>query len=437
MSDHKVQHEDGGTEDEKGGCQPLCWIPIVMLFLCYALGICCLFFFSTGGLVLCILHFVLGTILVLSPYAVHRRSDKVMAIAAIVGMSLYICLLVATFVYAAWLLGQNAHSEVDLYASDKRPLLFPLLVAYAQHALLSPTRRLDAVDGPVGLDGLQGIENYEEERKMSPTMSVPEEGNMSPTTQMPEEGNVSPTTHMPKEGESHTSDSVFFPSAKHGERLSADGPAEDPLNILLPKEKGGTNSYLKDGQDQLIRVAQRKVEEIVADESLNPTVLRQGVKQLADFKLTKSDVKCIEKLSDPSADVADTENRFATLLDYGLFCGYTHYSVATLRKWPLSCEKDCHFDKFHFSNVRKDEKKGVKQAYELLEDINAMSMDQAQFCTVLARITYCKIGQDHLQHAAMAIMCMAVILCICLFGFGVKCITVCASIIDKENKRNA
>ena len=432
MSDFKAAERTSTVEDEERSWAPLCWIPILMAFLSFLLGICCLFFMSIGGLVLCILHCTVGCILVLIPYGVYQRAERLRAIAGIISTSLYMVLLVSTFAYAAWLLAQNARAENERGTEDGSPLITPSLDMYAAQSGFTSARRLEAADESMDLDALDmqeeaGLDSKNLSRVLRPPKQEdPGTLSSSSISSLPTDNRSPDATSEGRRLQSE--EELLFGSSD----LSSD-------SLTLKSKHGKSRPSFGSTQDKLLSVAQQTASEMLAEESssLNPVVLRQGAETLADYKPTKGDVKCLAKMQSGQEHLAGAHSRLYALLDWGLFCGYTRYSVSALRKWPISCEEDCHFGKLHFSRYRENEAKTREQGYAFMNSVQAMSKEQAQFCIVLAAIAACRIEEKYLQYGAMAALCFALIFCICLLGFAAKCLVECIFVANKDKRKVA
>ena len=303
---------------------------------------------------------------------------------------------------------------------DGSPLINPLLCIYANQAGFS-IARLEAVDEPVGLDGLQlpeeaglyakGASSVLESHAYGGLEAPP----LSLASSLPLERATA--KRLPEQPNLRSDGQLMF------------GTSDLPLDSLrLTSREAEARPNSGETADKLFSIAQQKAKEMLAEESssLNRVVPRQGAETLADYKPTKDDVECLAKTQSGQEHLAGANNRFLALLDWGLFCGYTRYSVSALRKWPISCEEDCHFGKLHFSRYRENEAKTREQGYAFMNSVQAMSKEQAQFCSVVAGITACRIEEKCLQYGA-----------ICRCGFAIKCLVDCIIIVANDKKKMA
>ncbi|KAL8433222.1 hypothetical protein ACSSS7_004007 [Eimeria intestinalis] len=123
---------------------PLSWMPHVLFPLSFLLGICCLFFMSSGGIVLCILHCVIGTLAALVTWGTRTKNHQIMAMVAVLLNFLYWLLLICTLVYTAWLLSQHVKAKRDYNKGVSSPALGPMLEQYSEYVSAE-----DGADGPV------------------------------------------------------------------------------------------------------------------------------------------------------------------------------------------------------------------------------------------------------------------------------------------------
>ncbi|KAL8425062.1 hypothetical protein Efla_001451 [Eimeria flavescens] len=278
------------TTDAPGSANPesaLSWMPHALFILSFLLGICCLFFMSSGGIVLCILHCIIGTLAALVTYGTRTKNHQLMAMVAVLFNFLYWLVLICTFIYTAWLLSIHAKAKKDMNNGVTSPALRPLLDAYSAYV------SGEEADPSPGARRLQAVEQ------------------------------------------------LFTTSARQ---------------TLL------------------------ELESLEKDTQYTPAVLRQGTTptKLTDLKFSQGDAKCLAKLAGDD-DFSDKVNkRVDAFLDYGLFCGYTKYKAGAMRKWPISCNDDCLFDKLHFSKIRKDNAKTKRQTDEFKVGLNAMGQEKGK-----------------------------------------------------------
>lgn len=386
------------SEDNESGCVPLCWIPIVMLFLGFGLGICCLFFMSTGGLVLCVINCILGPVFAYFTSRVFLKPGRMTAIIATCCNVLYVILLLSTLMYAAWLTAQTSRSIEEKNGAKDKQLILPLLEFYSSKAGMAKfSRRLDSIDASADFVRLS-----EEGSINGNTRNV--------TQEFPE---ISPLTS-----------SLFLST-------------EDNLAVWLPGQSNTQSEEHMEGAEDpstfnkpagLLLAGQQKAREMMGNQAifLNPTVLRQGT----TFAITNGDYACLAKTSDESF-AEKVLNRFVSMLDWGQFCGYTTYSVGVLHTWSLSCATDCHFDKLNFSRYRNDAEETVEQEKEFMKDVIGMSQEDAAACGLLASITACRIQDGSLQEGAVASLAVAMFVCIVLILFSIKNIILCFQVSDK------
>ncbi|KAL8452699.1 hypothetical protein Emed_001263 [Eimeria media] len=140
------------TLETHGSASPdssLSWMPHVLFPMSFLLGICCLFFMSSGGIVLCILHCVIGTLAALVTWGTRTKNHQVMAMVAVLLNFLYWLLLVCTLIYTAWLLAQHVKAKKDFNNGVISPALRPMLEQYSEYVddtdnSPSSRRRLEA-----------------------------------------------------------------------------------------------------------------------------------------------------------------------------------------------------------------------------------------------------------------------------------------------------
>ncbi|KAL8446831.1 hypothetical protein Emag_004592 [Eimeria magna] len=168
------------TLETHGSASPdssLSWMPHLLFPLSFLLGISCLFFMSSGGIVLCILHCVIGTLAALVTWGTRTKNHQVMAMAAVLLNFLYWLLLICTLIYTAWLLAQHVKAKKDFNNGVVSPALRPVLDQYSEYVEDSdeagPLRRLQAATNPLSRFtqiAASHLQNAEKEAFYSPVV---------------------------------------------------------------------------------------------------------------------------------------------------------------------------------------------------------------------------------------------------------------------------
>ncbi|KAL8425061.1 hypothetical protein Efla_001450 [Eimeria flavescens] len=343
----------------------LTWMPPIMFFLALSLGTCCLFFMSAGGFIFCVLHFVLGSLVALVTFGTRSKNSQLMAIFSVFGNTLYLLLLACTFVYAAWLLGRNARATRDFDNGTSSPLISPLIDLYA--------------------GAVAGDNDAEESRRLQDAEA--------------------PFTGRP----GHLQ-----------EQLAAASPIETSTFGLKDDFVRGLPTQLKGASpvDAMMQSARLTLEELQRSdkESVSPTVLRQGPPTRFDgLKFSKADGKCLLELETNEKLRINTFKRLHAFLDWGLFCGFTKYSVGALHRWPIACEDVCHLNLLNFSQHGEDLLSILQQAAYFKKAIESMGEQEIQMCAALTVVTACRMEQTKFPAGTMAALCLALLVSFCLF----------------------
>lgn len=353
--------------------KPLCCMSGWMFILAVILGVCCLFFMSIGGMTLCILHCVLGSFIALANYNASEKSSKVLSILAIIGNTFYLVILLSTFVCSAWLVALNVKARNDYNKGSFSSFVTPLLTAYMTAAGDSNIRRLSTAD-ELFSDAFQG-----------PTY---------PTILNLGEPNTLPVPLYSGDDGMQT----FSFSGKSLNNL--EGAAN--VRKLQPLLRNSMFSVALKGYQ-------------------SPTVLLQQSKKPEDLGFTDGQLQCLLKLTDDTFK-KNVAKRLTTMLDWGLFCGYTQYSVASMRKWGVSCKDYCHFDELSFRKYGDNTKEARKEAEDTLETIREMDKEDVQVCMLLSVATACRIEETHLATGVLAALFLALVFTFVLFFLSAACI---------------
>ncbi|KAL8433221.1 hypothetical protein ACSSS7_004006 [Eimeria intestinalis] len=373
--------------DTSGGEAPgspsssLTWMPPVMFLLAFSLGICCLFFMSWTGMIFCILHCVVGTLVALVTYGTRSKESRLMAFLTVILNALYLLFLVCTFVYAAWLLGRSASAARDFDYATSSPAIRPLIYLYAAAATGDDSalefRRLQAAGDTVPVDG----------------------------------------SHAPTE--------LHFPLSS----MNQDSPQH--LVNAFARQSGTQPGFSV--AEVLHSVESRARGEQPA---LSPAALRQGPPaRFEDLRFSDADSRCLLKLGQDERLAVDTFNRLHAFLDWGLFCGYTQYSAGALKKWPISCSKVCHLDLLNFAQHGDDILRIQEQANEFKRALSSMSEEELQMCGVLTIVTACRMEENRFPAGSMAALCLALLIAFSLFFVNTTCLVIGFKLLGKHKHR--
>lgn len=333
------------TLESHGSASPdssLSWMPHVLFPMSFLLGICCLFFMSSGGIVLCILHCVIGAVAALVTWGTRTKNHQIMAMAAVLLNFLYWLILICTLIYTAWLLSQHVKAKRDFKNGFVSPALKDTLERYSEF--------------------VQG-------------------------------------------GDVH----------------------------LIRRLQAATKPFHRFAQ-----LAAAHMEAAEREASYAPVVLRQGATptKLNDLKFSEADSNCLRKLQTDDDMAENTNKRVETLLDWGLFCGYTKYKAGAATRWPLDCNEDCRVDKLHFSNIRDNAEKSQRQSEEFVVALRSMGEEKAKMCAMLSLVTVCRIEETHFTQGTMAALSFALIFTVALLFLSAACLVACFKVIGKDrNKR--
>lgn len=141
---------------------------------------------------------------------------------------------------------------------------------------------------------------------------------------------------------------------------------------------------------------------------------RGGVDASGRFIFTAAEVDCLTRASEDFDEGEKVVARLHALLDWGLLCGYTEYSVAGLHKWPVRCGRACHFDELYFSRYRKNGKKAAEQIKEFIQHVHNIHTDEAKLCIALAAVTACQIEQKKMHRTVAVCGGVGLLLCLAL-----------------------
>ncbi|CDJ46663.1 hypothetical protein, conserved [Eimeria brunetti] len=404
-------------------CAPLCWNAILMLLLSFLVGISSLFIMSTGGLVLGIIYCTIGCALGFVPFALHKTQARFWGIISILSLVLLMLLVIASVSYIIWLLVQSNRAQDDMSSSEGSPLVVDLLGKYAERARSSTARRLyePGLSRPLDLEPLfdRGAVGAQGPAGDQPFPVLTGAGVETPTT------TTSTSTSSTASGK-HTQE-----QKDNKESGSATHQVEDPrsgeaLTVAAPGER----------MKELVDIAKKKADKIFTgdESSFYPTVLRQSWQPTGNIFLSVEDVECLENINYDNGSLTKSESQLSALLDWGLFCGYTSYTISVLRKWPVSCSSDCNFDKLNLSKYRHSTKKTEEQVNEFMEALDSMTPEQVEVCTLLATVTTCRTSELGLDSAAVTAMWIALTVSLFLFCAAIKGVVDCVNFLKNENK---
>lgn len=413
-----------------------------MMLLSFIMGVSCLFFMSSGGLVLGIIYCTAGCALAFVPFALHKTHERFWGIVSIISIVSLMLLLIASFAYTVWLLLQTSRAQNEMNGTDGSPEVSPLLGMYAQKATLGTLRRLQESRGSmssgvappsdVGAIDSQGPKGGQAFAVLSG------EGVEAASTT----SSTSTSSHLPRDSEDLDGELTTPPKQveEKEENWAATHQTEADHRVNNPKSITGEASTLPTRgkrMKELVTIARGKADKILVggESSFYPTVLRQSWESRENIFVSKEDFECLESLNSETGVLPRTEGVLRALLDWGLFCGYTRYSIAALRKWPVSCSDDCYFGKLNFSRYRNNKEKSEKQAKEFLEAVDNMTPAHAEACLFLATVTTCRIAEQNLDSAATTSMCIALVVSLALFFAAIKCLSDSIKFIRKDNKR--
>ncbi|OEH77506.1 uncharacterized protein LOC34618618 [Cyclospora cayetanensis] len=392
---------------------PRC-IPCFMFFLTFGVGLSCLFFMTTGGLVLCILHCSLGCFLVLIPCGARKSPELLCAIVALISNLAYLALVLSTLAYAVYLLGLNSLAEDARSRTTGSPLHEALLDLYARQGQLETSGSDDSAEGPME-EQSQGFSSGEPPMstvlltfKTVPSIAIP--STLEPDLRKLVEQALPQSKPLLSKSNSAKAAGEQMLNISH---TIADTLKYAPSHPYLQPSIGFSG-------DQLISPAQQHFGKFLPKEPPS-TSAELPVRSHRAFwfpQFTRGDLNCLEKMQSGTGEVSGAMLRAHVLMDWGLFCGYTQYSVGVLRKWPVSCKADCLFDKLQFSGYEKQAGEAEDQGALFVVEVNTMSREQALQCTALAVATACRIEEHHLQYGAIGALAVALLGCISLFGCG-------------------
>lgn len=159
---------------------------------------------------------------------------------------------------------------------------------------------------------------------------------------------------------------------------------------------------------------------------------RGGVDASGNFMFSAAEVECVTRATQNYALGKKVVDRLHALLDWGLFCGYTDYSVAGMRKWPLGCRGDCYFNRLHFSRYRENAEKTAKQTEQFIQEVQQLNLEKARLCTGMAAVTACRIEEKKLQRTVTVCAGLALLLCLVLASLSVSTLKASVSVAKRE-----
>ncbi|CDJ67025.1 hypothetical protein, conserved [Eimeria necatrix] len=393
------------------------------------MGICCIFFMSTGGLVLGVISCTVGCALGFLPFTLVKTQRRLWGVLSVISLTTLMVLLVATFGYGLWLLLQNLWAQSDMNTGYSSPLLVTCLDAYVQkagqtyqasiptpqdsmdsNAIKTPSGRVSDANDLVGTDGVSSSTTTEATTTLT-------------STQMPEE-------------EKRTNGQPGNSSTEAEEEAPHQSAAETPENISEPQDGEAQTTPSGNIMKSFIDVARKKIESVFQGEQspFYPTLLRQSWTGMENILVTSSDLECVHGMATSTEALVTAENFFRTSVDWGLFCGFTQYTFSVVRKWPMSCTDDCNFGKLHLSKYRSNEDQAKEHVEEFIEDLEEMTPEQVQGCILLATVTTCRIQQKNLDSIAISAMCISLIFAVLIFFAAVKCLVDCSKFVGKHDK---
>ncbi|CDJ57374.1 hypothetical protein, conserved [Eimeria maxima] len=406
------------------------------------MGVSCIFFMSTGGLVLGIIYCTAGCALGFVPFALYKTQERFWGIVSIISIVSLMLLLIASFGYCVWLLLQTSRAQKEMNSVDGSPLVVPLLGMYAQKAGFVSVRRLQETKVSKGLGviplfdgrtmGSRGTSGKQALRAL--TGAGDEEPVSTTSTSVSSrllEDSANIEARQTTSGEPIKESANSEAAVQHTESGHVGNSWESTSGEALKMPVSGKT------MSALVSTAKKKADKLLVggDSSFYPAVLRQSWESRQNIFVSKGDLECLIDMNYDSGILPQSEALLRALLDWGLFCGYTRYSIAVLRKWPISCSTDCNFDKLNFSRYRNNAEKTDKQAKEFLEALDSMAPAQAEACTFLATVTTCRISQQNLDSVATTTMCIAIVVSLAIFCAAIKCLADCVKFIKNDNKR--
>lgn len=367
-----------------------------MGFLSLSVGICCLFFMSTSGIIHCLLNCALGSLFSYLTYATHTQPKRWKARIAIVGNVLHILLLVSTIVQGSLLLRANVEAGADNNEVHTSSTFSSILDYYFEYAEFDEQSSV----------ALRFRTSLHENASISSMPFVSKE-----KARASRSGNE-PGSTINANGERFTSIIASLSSISEdvsGARRKGDGHIRAKANSKTPADLGEEQSQStpKIGVSSAIAQWGRS-------KNLPPS-----------YNFSNEDRACATKAVANEAFGESVFKRLRSLLYWGLFCGYSARNIILPRQWLLSCEEECHFNMLNFSRFEHDSQKQTEQAMKFVKALQGMTKAEARFCIATATVAACRIEEMYLHHGVAAALCAALPLSFVLAIFCITCIVAC------------
>ncbi|CDJ46664.1 hypothetical protein EBH_0013150 [Eimeria brunetti] len=423
-------------------CTYSCWLPILMGFLSLSVGICCLFFMSRIGIVLCVLNSIFGLIFSYITYSTLARPKRYKAIVAIAGNLLHICLLLGTVVYGSRLLVINVQAEAKNNAANASPVFNFMLDYYLAYGGYESSPSGDEGEEPKSLpspsssssrqipDGEMALGN--QTLPSSLDWSVPaaaptavEKGAFPPLPILPDDF-LNLNRPQPTD-DTQLRDLLSRQAARFKAVISAvRATAKDTSWVNFNTRDSWVSSSTDSSGEETEEAASNPMDS--CDHGKEEPVC-------CPCLFSRDDLNCIAKAATSDAFAESVLKRLRSLLYWGLFCGYVEWGLAFVTKLNRKCAEDCLLDQFDFSRQEGKQFDINAHAVRLMKHIKAVPQKQARLCASKAAVASCRVEETLIQRGAAAALCAALPLSVVLIMFCLTCIVACWKIAQRYNAK--